>query len=159
MGTIAIAVNLKNRAITQYHGIPIGGMAIFDGRFFIADFDGIYQFGYEFSQDKGEQIAAYAQLAGTDIGIPNKKTAKSHHLSFYADGELRVTWTADQTQLKEEEVTKGSSYPNHQDVKIRGNAKIAGTYFSYRIDNVKGSDFTLNALRIVPIVKPLGKNR
>lgn len=159
MGTVAISINLRNRAITQYHDFPNGGMAVFDKTFYVADPLGIYTFGYEFITDNGNQISAYAEFAATNMGIANAKAARSHHMSYYADGDLLLTWYANESSERAEEVTHGSDNSVYQDEKIKGNRKVEGTFFNYRLDNVNGSDFTVEALRVVPIIKNLGKNK
>lgn len=159
MGTVTISINLRNRAISQYHGISNSGMAVFNKVFYIADSLGINRFGYEFTTDQGTNIDSYAEFAATNMGISNAKAARSHHLSFFADGDLRLTWYANESSERAEEITHGSDNSVYQDAKVKGNRKVEGTFFNYRLDNISGSDFTVEALRVVPIIKNLGKNK
>ena len=51
--------------------------------------------------------------------------------------------------------TTGTNYRN---VKVKGNRQVEGTYFQFKVENYRGSDFTINSIKTVPIVQSLGKS-
>ncbi len=151
-------MNIKRRAVTQYHGLTFNSACIFRDRPLLLADDGIYDFGYAYQSDDGTAISAFFQFVATDLGIPNHKALRSMHLSYMSSGSLRLTWTADEVVERAEEVLAETSGENYRDVKVRGNRKVEGTYLEFRVENRGGADFSLNAIRAVPIVKNLGKS-
>lgn len=153
-------MNVRNKAITQYHGFTdCNSMCVLKREALMFCDDTIDTFGYDNSDDSGENIAAFVKFLGTDMGVPNAKSLRSSHVSYYSDGKIKITWTADEIAERSETLPVAKDSKGFHDYKVIGNREVEGTYMEFRIDNVNGSDFTLNALRVVPIIKNLGKNK
>jgi len=158
LGTVCLAMNIKRRAVTNYHGISFNSFCIFRGTPVMLGDSAIYKFGYEFSADGSADIDAFAEFVATDFGIDNHKHIRSTHLSYMSDGDLKLEWWADELSTRAEDVVSESDSSNYRNIKIKGNRKVEGTYFQYKVSNYKGADFTLNSIRAVPIVQNLGKS-
>jgi hypothetical protein len=152
-------MNIRNKAITQYHDIDgVTSMCVLNRDAFLLGASSIDLFGYQHSDDKGTNIDAMVKFVGTDFGIDNRKHLRSSLLSYYSDGELEYTWTADENETHSEAVLPIADGRGYRNYKIRGNREVVGTFIEFTIANKDGCDFTLNGLSVVPILVNVGKN-
>ena len=158
MGTICLALNIKRRAVTQYHGFDFNSFAVFNRVPVIMSDSGMYNFGYEYTDDNGTNIDAFAEFCSTDFGLDNHKHLRSTHVSYMSSGDLKLTWTADEQQERTENVLSETTGTNYRNVKVRGNRKVEGTYFQFKVENYRGSDFTINSIKTIPVIQNLGKS-
>lgn len=152
-------MNVRNRAISQYRNTYFSSMCLFDGEVWGGDSLGLSMMSYENESDDGDAITWFAEFVAVNFGVSNRKTVRSVHLSGYSDGNIAVSWDTDQGTTNTETVTEWGSSPGYNDIKTNGNMKVEGTYLSFTVLSNDGADVILDALRVVPIVKPLGKNR
>ena len=158
-------MNLRTRAITQYHSFSPFAMAVFNEQAIIADEAGLHFFGYQHGNDNGKIIKAYARFVAMDFGVQVHKAVSGCHLSAITDGSLSIIWQADteewvdgSVQQATQELVAVQSSVAYRDLKGKGHRKIVGTYFEFQIANINGDDFTLNEFTVDLISKSGGES-
>ena len=151
-------MNIKRRAVTQYHGFAFNSFCVFRDQPVLLDDDGIYKFGYEYTDDDGTEIDSFAEFCATDFGFDNHKHVRSTHISYMSTGDLQLEWWADGLTTRAEDVVSETTSSNYRNVKIKGNRKVEGTYIQYKVSNIDGADFTINGIKAVLVVQNLGKS-
>jgi len=149
-------MNIRRRAVTQYHGFLFNSMCLFNNMPVCLSDSAIYKFGHEYQNDDGTNIDCFATFVATDFGIANHKHLRSTHVSYVSDGKIILTYKADDVSYKAEEVLSEVRSTTYRDIKVKGNRKVEGTYFEFKVENYRGSDLTLNSIRAVPIIRNLG---
>ena len=84
MGNFCLAMNMRNRAITQYGGFAFNSMAVCPLGVVGTKSTGLHILGYQTS-DNGQPISAFAELFDTDLGVYNMKRLR--YLAFGVEGD------------------------------------------------------------------------
>jgi hypothetical protein len=160
MASVCLSMNLKNRAFTVYHGLGgIKCMAVFAGQTLLAGVGGFFAHGYQYGDDNGAKINAFARFMATDLGKHERWTVTLGYLAYLADSALELSWTADETASRAEQVVPAVAGSVYKDIQVRGDYQVLGTFLEFQVANSNGCDFTLNALRVIPSIKSGGLSR
>lgn len=157
---LGICVNLTNFAHTQYQGFDFTSMCKFADRYIGANDSGLHVL-FEDSLDDGVEINAFFELVKTDFGVSNPKHLRRVYVGFSATGNLQISFTVDGDestrtfylqQVDDDDVMGGNVAPIGRDVE--------GRYWTIRVDNVNGCDFTIDRIQASMYVRPLSvRNR
>ncbi len=139
---IGITLPLKSRALTQYTGLPVTGVAMLENKVLVATDEGIHVLDSAVS-DNGTAISAYFRSVNTDFGMHNRKRVRSLFLRAFAQ-RLNI-------KMLTEDFEYTSSFIQEEGY-IRGRRDRVGTYWQFEISNVGGDDFSIDAvdIQIVP---------
>jgi hypothetical protein len=143
MTTLGICMNLKNRALSQYTKYNFNSMCVFDGVLLGANTSGIFTCDGE--HDNTVDISAYFSLGASDFGIFNSKKIRTVYLSGYSAGDISVTILTD-NQERTVYYKKSVGTTKERTMKFNINAEHGGRYISFKVANVSGSDFSIDAL-------------
>lgn len=144
--TLGIALNTVMMAPTQYAGINFDSMCVFNGKIIGAGADGICEMTGD--TDLGTTISAFFQLPSTDLGTPKIKKLRSLIFSGYYSGNIKVTVVKDNNESTEYTINL-NGVVDHRSNKIDLNSDDVGRYIGLVVENINGSDFSVDAIDVL----------
>lgn len=152
MGYVAIAVNVKNVAVSQYTEYSFNSMAVFSGIPLAARSDGIYRLdnGDTF---EGVDVEAYFLLPYTDFTTSFLKKMRKLNIGYESNGDIKLTLGYDEAVTEERTLTlRGSGLRKHGDVVFFPRDKL-GTYLNLKVENISGCDFSVDSIEalVIPV--------
>ena len=157
MSYLGISMNLKNFACSQYAGWDFDSMGMFEGQPIGANSSGIFKLDMD-SSFGGTNVTSFLESHLTDFGIENIKRPRRVILSGEFDGAIKLT-----TRCRDEDsssiieraytVTPRSAYQKSVEIDLKSDTQAR--YWSFRVDNVDGIDFSIDSIEVIMIV--LGK--
>ncbi len=148
----SLDINTKNRATTQYTNWPFNSMVRFGGKYLGASNSGLFEIGG--SSDNQKPIAAYFEPVRTDFGISNPKRLRFMYFGFESDGDLEVEITVDEQVVRTYTITARKT--GQQRVRLVIGRDGQGRYWSFRVKNTSGCDFSIDSVQVLPIVRTQG---
>ena len=154
---LGISFPLKTQSITQWTQIEPTGLAMLMGNVVVATANGIHILDNP-ENDNGVGIHGYLETVRTDFGSHNLKSIRS----VYVRGRIKKLGVVLKTEndppnpiLYESstgELTQEEGY-------LQGRRDQEGCYWQLHIENIDCTDFSLDAIDVLPIVKPPKKHR
>lgn len=156
---LGLCLGLENLALSQYVVFNFNSMCKLGDVYL-----GINEYGI-FVIDSGDTdyesaIESFVELPLTDFGIAHQKRLRSVYIGYESDGDLELEVENDEGNARtymlkptagSNQVQKGAR------VTIGRNGK--GRYWSFKISNIQGCDFSLDQISVIPIIlarKPSG---
>lgn len=150
---LGLALAFRKIAPSQYANYNFNSMCKFGDVYLGANKGGIFILDSGDS-DNNKEIDAAIELFTTDFGIPNQKRIRSFFVGYETDGDITFTVKDDDANERAKTLT-GSVAGNKQvSGKVNPGRDGKGRYWMTRIDNVDGSDFSIDTITAVLIVLP-----
>jgi hypothetical protein len=106
------------------------------------------------SDGNGDDIEAVFELLTTDFGIENPKRVRKLYFGYEADGNLLVT-VYDDDNNERHYILEPSHIPNKQSSsRLPVGRDGKGRYYTFRIDNISGADFSIDSIKVLPVILP-----
>lgn len=151
---ISLDTNLKTQAATtQYLNFDFNSMVKFEGRFFCASENGLYEITG--SDDDGEDINSYFEPVTMDFGISNEKRLRAAYIGYEANGDLTLTVSTD-LGLSDSYTIPASAFGQHAK-KVVISRKVHGRYWTFQISG-DGVIFSIDSFKVLPIYRGHGFN-
>lgn len=149
---IGYSVNTRNAAVSEYDNYPFNSFAIVGGIPFGAGPDGIYRL--EGNDDEGAPIHASVYTGLSDYGNSQLKKMPAAWIGLTSDGDMVLKVVTSDTGKKKENWYRMKGRPNGTPVDSRFSpAKgLNGRYWGFEIANIDGADFTLDSLKVWPLI-------
>ncbi len=149
---IGYSVNTRNSAVSEYDNYPFNSFAMVGGIPFGAGPDGIYRL--EGDDDDGSPINASVYTGLSDYGNSQLKKMPSAWIGLTSDGDMVLKVVTSDTGKKKENWYRMKGRPNGAPVDSRFSpAKgLNGRYWGFEIANIDGADFTLDSLKVWPLI-------
>ena len=144
---LGISVNLKNFAHTQYQGFDFNSMVEFAGRYVGAHPSKGLCVLFEDGMDDEEDINAFFELKATDFGIKNPKRFRKLQFGYESTGYLLLTPIINDKTVSDPiylQPTRGDNEQQNAVLPMKRN--WVGRYWTFRIDNSEGCDFSVDAI-------------
>jgi hypothetical protein len=154
---LTLDMNTHTGAVSQYEGFEFKTMVHFGDMYLGAGDNGISEIGG--SQDNGEGINAYFELANITLGISNVKFIRYYDIDYESAGDLELTVTFDDDPEREDTIEIESAGTGIQSVRHEGRSDIDGFSFKVKVGNVDGKDFSVDRLSVSPVVLAPGRQR
>ena len=142
--------NLQAKAATtQFMGISVNSMVKFGDGFLVANESGLFSLGGD--QDDGTDITAFFELNHLDFWTHRQKRVRFFYIGFKATGALTMTVSTD--------IGKSAVIPipyhraGQAEVRVPCPRTVYGTYWTIRIGNVGGYDFSIDYIKALPLVR------
>jgi len=148
-----VMTNLRGAASAQELNWDYTSMVYFNGERFGTNTTGLYEICCG-QTDDGTAIDAYFILATTDFGIENNKHIRKVYVGLETTGSLILELTADGRTTRT--YSMSTSVSGQQRLRIPIGRDISGRYWTAKISNVNGSDFSIDKIEVLPIVKSSG---
>lgn len=149
---IGYSVNTRNAAVAEYQNYPFNSFAIVGGIPFGAGPDGIYRL--EGNDDDGAPINSSIYTGLSDFGDSHLKKMPAAWVGLTSDGDMVLKVVTADTGKKKENWYRMKARPQGTPVDSRFSpAKgLTGRYWGFEITNIDGADFTLDSLKVWPLV-------
>lgn len=151
---LTLCLGLERVAPTQYLKYNFNSMCKFGDAYLGANSSGLFTLD-DGDLDGSDEIEAFFELVTSDWGIPNQKRIRSMYVSFESNSDIQITVRDDEEneRIYILEPIHIDNKQHTQKVTIGRDGK--GTYWMIRIDNINGSDFSIDRIEVIPII--LGK--
>jgi len=151
---LTLCLGLDRVAVTQYHKYNFNSFCRFNDAYLGANSSGIFTLDSG-DLDDTEEIEAFFELVTSDWGIPNQKRIRSMYISLEANSDLQITLYDDEENQRTYVIEPIHLLNKQHTAKVIIGRDGKGTYWMLRIDNINGSDFSIDRIQVVPVV--LGK--
>jgi len=150
-----IDLNLKIRAGAQYSdSFEFTSMVKFGDKFIGTKDTGLFEIGGD--SDDGVNIDAYFIPLKTDFGLANPKRMRFGYFGFKSASDLSLEVSTDDESPRSYTVSARLSGQQGGRKSIGRNGK--GRYWSYKIGNTNGADFSFDSLKVLPVILSMGRN-
>ena len=142
---IFLDINTKNRATGQFSGLNYNSMCKFAGKYIAASTEGLHLIGG--ADDNGVAISASIKTGEVDLDLDNPKRFRFVYFGLETTGDLILYVYVDEVLVKTVNVI-GNATGKQQRIKVpipRKNA--SGRYLSWELQNVNGSDFSIDSVK------------
>lgn len=151
MGNFCIAVNLKNKAVTQYHDFDFDSITESSIGHVATSDTGLKLINSGYS-DNGNYIEAFGKLFQDDFGKPNKKRVRYMTMGLEGSNDVLVEVVMDEDEHKREDyIIAVKSRTRAGLCRKSGRRRQSGRYIEFTLKNIKGGYFALNAFKATTI--------
>jgi hypothetical protein len=148
---LSLCLNLKGSQLSQWQNYDFNSMAKIGGQYVGAGENGLMLLERG-DFDNGAPIEAFFELATSDWGIPEQKRIRALYFGYESDGNLMVTVRDDDGNERSFTLLPNHSANLQHGAKITGARDGKGRYWMVRVDNVNGSDFSVDSIQVLPVV-------
>lgn len=141
------AINLKTMGLSEYADYNFNSACLIGGVPFGANSLGLFRLNAD--DDSGTFISASVSFPLTDFGIDNKKRVRSVYFGGKADGVMKL-YTENDEGNSRERLFKPKEFRSKTKIPIGREGK--GSYWKFKVVNVRGYDFKIDTLEMFPIV-------
>ena len=148
---LGICLELSGFRPSQYASYNFNSMCKFGDKYLGANENGIFEL------DNGDldglaDVDAFFELATSDFGSANQKRIRSAYIGYEANGDLLLTVKDDEDNERtfNLEANHLDNMQHSAKVPIGRNGK--GRYYTFRFDNIAGSDFSVDSIKIIPVI-------
>ncbi len=154
---LGVSFPLSTQALTQWTQMEPTGAAMLMGNVVIATADGIHILDNP-ENDNGQGIHAFFETIRTDFGSHNLKAMRS----VYVRGRIKKLGIVLKTENDPPNPNLYESSTGElvqEEGYIQGKRDQEGCYWQLFIENIDCADFSLDAIDVLPIIKPAKKHR
>jgi hypothetical protein len=152
---LTLCLSLGKTAPSQYGNYNFRGMCKFGDKLLGGNEDGVFVLDSG-DTDNGTKISAFLRTGPTDFGAEEEKRLRRLYLSFRTDGRMKMGVSGDGKEDVSQEITPANTDLDMIHQKVSGGRDIRGKYLDLKLENVQGSDFTINEVKAVLVI--LGAN-
>jgi hypothetical protein len=147
----AWVLNLNTKAPFEFTNYPFNSFALCGQRALGLKDDGLYELVGD--DDAGERIEAHIKTGLVDFGTQHLKNVVRAYLGYQADGGLFLHVTDTDGGEKREVIYElDQTHGAMKEARIKLGKGVRARYWQFELRNVDGSDFTLDALDVLPVV-------
>jgi len=151
-----LQTNLKAKyATTQFTNCPFDSIVKFNHQILVASADGLFL--QEGDLDDTTEIDSYFEIFTTDFGVSNIKRIRFLYWSYEASEPLRVTISTEQGVSST--FTIPARLSGQQGYRMPISRYLFGRYWTFKIRNTDGSDFSIDEIKALPLILSHGHNR
>ena len=153
---LAVAMNMKKLAISQYGNFDFNSMTMFNGVPLGANSDGIYTL-FDADDDDGTNIDAFIETITSNFGIPSKKKPRRMYVSLEASRDITLKLKTDEGDYEEYRFTPTQVNQLQHRVSVNVKSRHKGDFWMIRIENEDGCDFSIDSIDALFIILGLGR--
>lgn len=146
---LVLATELTIKAPSQYLNYSFSSMVKFGNRYYGGNADGLFELESG-DTDNGTYIDAHFKLFTTDFGSRNLKRMRAIFVRGLSDGQLLFTVEDDENNERTYPLENVKSTSTGQKVPVGRDGK--GVYWSVKVANNEGSDFSINTLEALMLI-------
>lgn len=152
MSKLGVCINLRGLNVSQISNLDFNSSAEIDGKTLVAGPAGVYQFG-DSCDDDGEDIRALARTGRCNFGDVHNKRVRKCFFTLIANGSLTLHIYGDETREREFTVEPDATDMTSTKAVVNGSRDVWGKSLEFQIENVEGSQFSIDKLAILPILR------
>jgi hypothetical protein len=151
---LTVAVNLLNKAPSQYFGVAFNSVVEFNGKLVYFGDSGVFEEGGD--TDDGVAISAWFNTPLHDFGRREQKGIEAYGLGYESDGELTFTLYGAENDTHAraytiEPVRAGQVQQDHMQT-LKKYRYGKSRYWMVQVKNVEGSDFSVDNIELAVVV-------
>lgn len=150
---LGLALNARNRAVTEYSAFDYNSLASYGGKLYGAGEGGLYRL--EGSDDDGAAIAAFARTAMQRVAGGKAARVSDAYLGFRANGDLQLKVVVREDDGRRigyvYDLVRGTTGAA-QSGRFKVGRGLKSVYMAFELSNVAGADFAVDVLEVRPLV-------
>jgi hypothetical protein len=148
---LGICLNLKGGQLSQWANYNFNSMVRIGDNHVGAGDNGLIKLNNG-EIDNTTPIEAFFELVKSDWGIAHQKRIRYIHIGFECDGDLLLTAKDDDGNEIVYEVNPNHAPDQQHSAKVPGSRAAKGRYWTMRIENINGSDFSIDMIKVRPVI-------
>jgi hypothetical protein len=155
---LGIALRLNNLAVSQYCRCEFDSMVDFEGMYLGAGGEGLFTLE-DADTDDGVDIDAIIEFPTTDFDVSYQKRIRSLYIGYETSGSIILTLSNDEDNERVYTITPINTSNKQHGTKVKVNRDGKGRYWTVKMENVEGCDFSINMVEVIMIIlarKPSG---
>lgn len=155
---LGICIELSGSRASQYEGYDFNSMCKF-GEVYLGGGDSGIMVLDSGHLDATVPVESFFELPTSDFGHEGQKRLRSAYIGGETNGEIVLTLKDDDGNERAFLVAPNHSGNQQHTMKVALGRNGKGRYWMVRIDNVNGSDFSIDTISVLPIImsrKPAG---
>jgi hypothetical protein len=138
-------------AVVEYQNFPFNSFALFNGKYYGASEDGIFELTG--SDDNGTEIEAYVRAALNTLGTNRFKRMPSMYLGYTSSGTmvLKVVTVANGAKVEDWYTLREKPADVMRDARIKVGKGLKSVYWAWELHNKDGADFALDIVELMPL--------
>lgn len=150
---IGYAMNTESRGATKYLDWNHNSYARVGNRFFAGSDNGLLAV-FEGADDAGENIDSFLRTALEALGTSSLKKMTKAYLGIRTDGTmlLGIEYTSKGRKLRETYRANPVLAEDFRETNVDIGNNMKSVYWAFELSNEEGSDFTLDAIKVIPLI-------
>ncbi len=140
--SIGIALNLQRSALTQYSQYNFNSLTVLNEQCLGGSDTGLFLLQYG-DTDNGDNIDAFFELPTASFGSRAEKRVRMVYVGCRGDGQITCSFQGDETDESFGVITCSQ---NISSKRVPGNRINRAVYWRFRLNNVNGSDFSIDSI-------------
>jgi hypothetical protein len=145
---LGLCMNLKRVAVSQFANYNFNSMCKVGNVYLGANENGIFELDSG-STDNTTDITAAFELLTTDFGIEQQKRIRSVFLGYETDGRLILKIKDDDNNERDFTLPAEVGGNKQVSAKVNPGRDGKGRYWMIRVENVEGSDFSIDTITAI----------
>ena len=145
---------IGEKPTTQLTGFDFNSYCKFNGRFLGLSSTALCAIGGD--TKNGANIDAYLETFNTKFGYDGMKRLRYIYIGIETTGTIQIVITADGVDTSTIDVVPQKT--GRQYIRVTVGRDLKGCYWNFRIQNVNGCRFSLDAVKAMPVYLSFGKN-
>lgn len=156
---LGMVMELALLAVAQYANYNFDAMTKFGDVYLGCNELGI--FTLDGSTDDNIDIDSFFELLTTDFGIPNQKRIRKIYLGYETSGSLILEIKDDENNVRRYTLAASLDDQRQHGARVAVGRDGKGRYWSFRLENVDGCDFSVDSLDalVTVLARKPGKTR
>ena len=154
-GTLGVCMELTGARVSQYAGYDFNSFAKFNNQYLGAGNNGIFVLDsgdYDYQAGSQTNIDSFFETVLSDMGAGSEQRVRFVTVEAEFDGPLSIQMTCNETESHSKAVGRSRETSISGAYRVTGRRDIKGRFWSFRVDNVGGSDYSIDRLIITPVV-------
>jgi hypothetical protein len=155
---LGLAMRLNNLAVSQYCRYDFDSMVKFGDMYLGAGGEGLFTLE-DAETDDGVEIDVIIEFPTADFGISHQKRVRSLFIGYETSGNMILTLSNDEDNERVYTLASINASNKQHGSKVKINRDGKGRYWTVKIENVDGCDFSLNMIEAIITIlarKPSG---
>ena len=148
MRCVTFDTNVKSLATSQFKGFNFTAMGQVGENYVGITEEGFFQLTGD--TDNEIPIEAWIKTGMTDLGIAAEKRLRKIYLGIKASGDLEIDVIANGNVSRTYKIPSTGGFQSRVKVSVGRDGK--GTYWSFAIRNKRGVKFTVDFIKILPVM-------
>ena len=154
---LTLALNLRKVFPYQWENFDFGSLFDFNGTPIGMNEDGLFSL-FDADNDAGANINAFFELVKSDYGVQQSKRIRRFFLGLETSGNMVIKTTSDdlieRTYLAPSTLT---GQKQHRSMAIGGRSDQQGYYWTIRVENQDGCDFSIDSISALIMILTMGR--
>lgn len=150
--SFGVSINLKQIAVSQIRNLNFNSMCVFNGNVLASGDAGLFTIDTA-DTDNGTEINSIVELVTTNFNYLGNKRFRKAYVGYETSGNIKISVKVNESNTFKSyilPITKTDQTQHRDLLPLTRDQK--GTYWTFKIENINGIDFSIDHIEGVPII-------